>query len=224
MVSLLALKSEKRQEFYLFFHMKVVYFAVRFATKICTAVLIGCTYFHGMQLKIRCLASKHVTFSREAKILNPFRKSLITIGSHTLCMGELLLVVDNAYIHIGEWTYIGPGAKIWAMKSIFIGNRVFISHGVHIFDNNSHSLSAHERHQRFRELRIHGKHLIGERIKNASVVVEDDVWIGFNAAILKGVTIGKGAVIGACSVVTHDIQPYSIVVGNPARQVGISQK
>jgi len=50
--------------------------------------------------------------------------------------------------------------------------------------------------------------------------IEDDVWIGFNAAIMKGVTIGRGAVVGAGAVVTHDIAAYDVVVGNPARVAG----
>ena len=51
------------------------------------------------------------------------------------------------------------------------------------------------------------------------VIIEDDVWIGTRVTILKGVTVGKGAIIGACSVVTKDVPPHSIVVGNPAKVV-----
>lgn len=51
------------------------------------------------------------------------------------------------------------------------------------------------------------------------VVIEDDVWIGCNAIILKGVTIGTGAVIAAGAVVTKDVAPYSIVGGNPAKLI-----
>lgn len=56
-------------------------------------------------------------------------------------------------------------------------------------------------------------------IKSKPVVIEDDVWVGFNAIILGGVKIGKGAVIGAGSVVTKDVPPYSIVAGNPAKVI-----
>ena len=54
-------------------------------------------------------------------------------------------------------------------------------------------------------------------IKSAPVVIEDHVWIGFNVAILKRVTIGKGAIIGAGSVVTQDVEPFTVVAGNPAK-------
>jgi acetyltransferase-like isoleucine patch superfamily enzyme len=56
-------------------------------------------------------------------------------------------------------------------------------------------------------------------LSKASITVEDDVWIGANSIILPGVTIGRGAVIGAGSVVTKDVAPYAICAGNPARVV-----
>lgn len=59
-----------------------------------------------------------------------------------------------------------------------------------------------------------------EAISKGNIVVEDDVWIGLRAIILSGVHIGRGAVIGAGSVITHDIPPYAIVTGVPGRVVG----
>jgi maltose O-acetyltransferase len=59
-------------------------------------------------------------------------------------------------------------------------------------------------------------------VKSSPIVIEEDVWIGFNSTILKGVTIGKGAIIGAGSMVTKDVPPYAVVVGIPQRQIGVS--
>jgi galactoside O-acetyltransferase len=58
----------------------------------------------------------------------------------------------------------------------------------------------------------------GER--RGPIVVGDDVWIGANATVLRGITIGRGAVVGANSVVTRDVAPFSIVGGVPARVIG----
>lgn len=59
----------------------------------------------------------------------------------------------------------------------------------------------------------------GPRLDSGSVTVEDDVWIGFGAIILSGVTIGRGAVVAAGALVTKDVPPYSYVMGVPARTV-----
>ena len=54
---------------------------------------------------------------------------------------------------------------------------------------------------------------------NAPVIIEDDVWLGTNAAVLPGVTVGRGAVVGAGAIVTRDVEPYGIALGVPARVV-----
>jgi acetyltransferase-like isoleucine patch superfamily enzyme len=141
-----------------------------------------------------------------------------------MCMGDLLTIAPQGQISIGEWCYLGPNSKIWSMESINIGNKVFISHGVHLFDNNSHSLSAEQRHLRYRELQEYGRHLESEPVKHQPIIIEDDVWIGFNAAIMKGVRVGQGAVVAACAVVTHDVAPFTVVAGNPAKPVGVAGK
>ena len=56
-------------------------------------------------------------------------------------------------------------------------------------------------------------------VKTVQIIVEDKVWIGFGVTILKGVKIGEGAVIGAKSVVTRDVKPWTVVAGNPARLI-----
>lgn len=64
--------------------------------------------------------------------------------------------------------------------------------------------------------------MLNEKVEAHSkgpVIIDDDVWIGFGATILSGVTIGKGAIVAAASVVIHDVEPYSIVAGNPARPI-----
>jgi acetyltransferase-like isoleucine patch superfamily enzyme len=175
------------------------------------------------KLRRYCCAAHDAEFAPQTTIHNPFARAAVDIGSCSLFMGEINIITDAAKVRIGDWCFVGPGAKLWAMESINVGSRVFISHGVQVFDNNSHSLSAGERHERFKELRTKGRHLTPEAVVHRAITIEDDVWIGFNSAIMKGVTIGRGAVIGAGSVVTHDVEAYSIVVGNPARAVGQSR-
>lgn len=170
------------------------------------------------------LCADGAVIASSAVIHNPYgnKPCHIFIGSGTLFHGEINIITPTAAVSIGRDCYVGPGAKIWARRQIDIGNRSFISHGVHIFDNNSHSKAAWERHARFVDLMQFGKHLLAEQVDTKPIVIGNDVWIGFNAAIMKGVKIGRGAIIGACSVVTHDVGEFEIVVGNPARKIGMA--
>ena len=178
---------------------------------------------HRWRLARSCVMAVDADVTETTRVYNPSGRGAVTIGAQTLFMGEVIIVRPGAQVRIGKWCFVGPQARIWSLQSIEIGDRVFVSHGVHIFDNNSHSLSAGERHARFRELRMEGRYLTPEDVTTDPVKIEDDVWIGFNAAILKGVTVGRGAVIAAGCVVTKDVAPYTIVVGNPARVVGESR-
>lgn len=155
----------------------------------------------------------------EARIINILKnKSAISIGNSSHIQGELLIFAHGGSIRIGNECYIGVGTRIWSGQSVTIGNRVLISHGVNIFDNQTHSLSASERNQHFRKIFSTGHPTeisLGER----PVVIEDDVWIACMSIILRGVHIGRGAIIAAGSVVTKDVPAWSVVAGNPARVV-----
>jgi acetyltransferase-like isoleucine patch superfamily enzyme len=140
----------------------------------------------------------------------------ISIGSRSQIKGNLLVFKYGGKITIGNDTYIGEDSRIWSGKNISIGNHVLISHQVNIIDSNSHELNSKERTERYDELISRGDWNREGNIISKEIIIEDDVWINFNAIILKGVTIGKGAVVAAGSVVTKDVAPYTMVAGNPA--------
>lgn len=144
----------------------------------------------------------------------------ITVGARSEVLGQLVVMGHGGAIHIGESCFVGEGARIWSADSIHIGDRVLISHGVNIHDHNSHSLSAGLRHEHFNQIFSSGHPSSLEDVASEPILIDDDAWIGFNATILKGVTIGRGAVIGAASLVTGDVPAFTVVVGNPARVVG----
>jgi len=130
----------------------------------------------------------------------------------------LLVFAHGGDISIGEWCYVGEGARIWSSGTICIGDRVLISHNVNIFDSLTHPLKSSTRHAQFKSIAQIG-HPYTIDLDEKSVTVCNDVWIGANACVLRGVTIGEGAVVGAGSVVTHDIPPFVIAAGNPARVI-----
>jgi acetyltransferase-like isoleucine patch superfamily enzyme len=147
----------------------------------------------------------------------------ISVGSNSKIAGYLLVFAHGGKIQIGAQCFVGEGTRIWSANSISIGDRVLISHGVNIHDTNSHSLSANLRNQHLLTMWANGHPAELPDVPDSPVVVEDDVWIGFNATILKGVRIGKGAIVGAGALVTKDVLPFTVVVGNPARCVGSSR-
>ena len=146
----------------------------------------------------------------------------IFVSKNCLICGQLAVFHHGGKISVGENSFISEGTRIWSGHSIKIGNRVLISHNVHLLDNNSHSISAMRRHQEFLDVMTLGRPTTNDGISSAEILVEDDVWIGFNSTILKGVTIGRGSIVGANSVITKDVPPYTIVAGNPARVIGSS--
>lgn len=103
-------------------------------------------------------------------------------------------------IVIGKESFINCGAWIWAAKLINIGNKCLIAPRVMIMDNDGHELA--------------GDHRVGGLVE--PVIIKDYAWIGAGSIVLKGVTIGRRAIVGAGSVVTKDIPDNTIVAGNPA--------
>jgi len=118
-------------------------------------------------------------------------------------------IYDEPELHIGDNTVIGSGVLIRMHKQILIGNNCLIASNVIIGDNDGHPLHVDRR----------AKFLKIKQKDAKSVIIEDDVWIGENSTILKGVTIGRGSIVSAGSVVMKSIPPMKIVMGNPARVV-----
>lgn len=167
--------------------------------------------------KTKCTIGEKTIIFEEANINNFFNdKSKICIGKQSYIRGELLILSKEGSITIGDYCYIGDLTRIWSVKSIIIGNRVLISHNVNIHDSNSHPSSASRRHQQAMGIFNNGHTGDLDDVPSDSIVIEDDVWIGFNSTILKGVRIGRGTIVGANTLITKDIPEYSVVVGNPA--------
>ena len=153
----------------------------------------------------------------EAKINNNLGvKEKIIIGNNCDVRGELMTFGHGGQIIIGNYSFVGERTKIWSAKKITIGNRVLISHNVNIQDNNSHPLDSKLRHEDFKQIISVGLQK-ENNLEEKEIFIEDDAWIGFNSTIMKGVKIGKGAIIGANTIVTKDVPDFAVCVGNPMR-------
>jgi acetyltransferase-like isoleucine patch superfamily enzyme len=136
----------------------------------------------------------------------------ISIGDGTFIMHHTMLHVFNfrnlprAGITIGKNCFLGEFNVIRGQGGVYIGNDVYTGPMVQIVAVN------HVYNDLSRPIREQG-------ITAQGIVIEDDVWLGAGAAVLDGVTIGRGSVIGAGAVVAGDIPPYSLAIGTPARPV-----
>lgn len=144
-----------------------------------------------------------------------FNEQYISIGRDTLIGPSISLsagmvpgqkCITNPVVSIGDRCLIGRGSGIVGHFSIEIGNDVWTGHNVYITDQN------------------HGYEDITKPISQQSqperaVKIGDGSWLGYGSVVLPGVTIGRHVVVGANSVVTHDLPDYSVAVGVPARVI-----
>lgn len=143
-------------------------------------------------------------------IILPIKKSTfmecgknVYIGKRGLFIYRNISLKDN--IFIGEnASFVCGIAKIYINSNVMMGPNVSLITGSH-------------------RINVIGKYMIDVKNKlpenDKDIIIEEDVWIGANAIILKGVTIGKGSIVAAGSVVTKDVEPYSIFGGNPAKKL-----
>lgn len=159
-------------------------------------------------------------FFNETKIVNSQNDSnSIVIGHNTQVMGELLVFKYGGRIHIGDNCYIGHQTHIRSAENIKIGNNVLISHGCNIIDTNSHEENHLERAQTYLDILVQGHPKENYNVSTRPIIIEDYVWLSYNVSVLKGVRIGKGAIIAAGSIVTKDVPPFTLVAGNPAKVI-----
>lgn len=127
---------------------------------------------------------------------------------------------------VGRGVFIFPPFRCTAPEGISIGNQVVISNNCVIGGQGGLTVGNYVMigHNSTIITANHGTSLpdipmIRQPLDTAPIIIQDDVWLGANVVILPGVTIGQGAVVGAGSIVTKDVEPYAIVVGNPAKPI-----
>lgn len=125
----------------------------------------------------------------------------------------------SSNVHIGEFTYGDPQIFIWTNKyHVYIGKYSSIESNVKIIVDGNHNtdwVSSYPFGELIPDIPKNSGHPIGK----GNISIGNDVWIGYSTIILPGVKIGDGAVIGAGSVVTKNVDDYEIVAGNPAKHI-----
>lgn len=153
------------------------------------------------------------------------KKKYLKVGNDTILACSITFESSNGEVVIGNKTFIGASNLICRSK-IEIEDKVFIAWGVYLYDHDSHSINYIEREkdidQQLSDYRNGVNFIKGKNwdvVNSKPIKICSNVWVGMNCIILKGVTIGEGAIVGAGSVVTKDVPAWTIVGGNPAKVI-----
>ena len=129
------------------------------------------------------------------------------------CRIEAYPETDKKVLLFGENFQMNDYVHITAMESVKIGNNVLLASKIYISDCSHGSYSGDENDS-------HPDSIPHDRpLSSKPVVIEDNVWLGEFVSVLPGVTIGKGSIVGANSVVSKNLPPYVIAVGTPAKPI-----
>lgn len=156
---------------------------------------------------------------------NPQNRTYLSVGKDCIVSGNFIFESPTGRVTIGTHSYIGGGTFI-SRSSIEIGDNVTIAWGGTFYDHDSHSLDYMSRRKdiddELNDIR-NGHNFIENKdwtvVNSKPIKICNDAWIGMNVTILKGVTVGEGAIVGASSVVTKDVPAWTVVAGNPAKVV-----
>lgn len=173
--------------------------------------------------KFASISSTAINRGITIRLDTPENRKYLIVGNKSIVSGKFIFESKTGKIVIGDKCFIG-GSTFISHSSITIGNHVTIAWGSTIYDHDSHSLDYRDRRKdvedEYNDI-VNGRNFIEHKdwsnVRTEPIIIEDDVWIGMNCIILKGVTIGRGAVIGGGSIVTHDVPAWKVVAGNPAK-------
>ena len=150
------------------------------------------------------------------KIIKRKAGALIEIGDDCLIEGVCVTETVGARLSIGNNVYIGGGTVLDCVNNIVIEDDILMAGGTLVMDSDNHSIHYSDRKKDLADWKNDFNH-DWSTTNTKNVILRKGCWIGAKCIILKGVEVGEGAVVAAGSVVTKNVEPYTVYAGNPAK-------
>ena len=151
-----------------------------------------------------------------------FRSKLsvgVEFGRGSSCYKSTMFDVGpDGCVKIGQFALV-HGARIICDTELVIGDYALISWNVVLMDTYRMSLNSQARRAELEAIPRRNPRRLDATSIASPIRIENNVWIGFDACVLPGITIGEGSVVGARSVVMQNVPPFTVVAGNPARNI-----
>lgn len=180
--------------------------------KVSKNVLLNDDSYYGMDFSV------DIRFPEKNKVY-------LKTGKHCVLEGQFVFESKGGEIIIGDRVHIGASMFI-SVNKIIVENDVTIAWDCLFYDHNSHSTNWNERkgdtEQEYKDIQLGFNPIKNKNwdiVRSAPIHICSKAWIGTGVKVLKGVTVGEGAIISAGSVVVKDVPPWTIVGGNPARHI-----
>jgi acetyltransferase-like isoleucine patch superfamily enzyme len=143
----------------------------------------------------------------------------VRIGRGTaVYMGSLFDVGQCGRITLGDYVLVN-GARFICDSEITVGDHCLISWNAVFMDTYRVPSHPGERRREIEQAVLRSPRRLGGDVEARPIHIGNNVWIGFDSCVLPGVSIGEGSIVGARSVVSDDVPPYTVVAGNPARVI-----
>lgn len=173
------------------------------------------SFFSYYKIASKSSLETEVKVGPKASVLLLGKPKLLLFKKRSSFYGKLVMAKDSKFL-LGENSTIRYSSLIEVKESVLIGRNVIISNNVIITDNDSHPTDIAARNKMCQSDH-EGDLWSWDHCKSKPIIIEDSVWIGRNATIMKGVIIGKGSVIASDTVVTKNVPEFSLAYGNPAK-------